>query len=175
MLRDPDRGGHQWEVHRSGAICCRCKTRIHSKSMIQEIKTAMGSDCQNPTQQKITRTPRMEVIKQLIDSQDKPQTGVHFLRLDKAYLRCDLCKSYILARSNEQTFEEFVGQVCNSGPLPPSMWDGHSSHTMQRQGNAAECSRCGARNKIVQEKVLLNKRLKEPCPSRSQDLRRMFA
>ena len=41
--------------------------------------------------------------------QDKPQTGVHFLRLDKAYLRCDLCKSYILARSNEQTFEEFVG------------------------------------------------------------------
>ena len=175
LLKEPGRGGHQWEMHRSGAICTRCKSRIHSKSMIQEIKTAMSSDCQNPTQQKITKTPRMEVIKQLIDSQDKPQTGVHFLRLDKAYLRCDLCKSYILARSNEQIFEEFVGQVCNSGPLPPSMWDRHGTHTMQRQGNSAERSRCGARNRIVGDKVQLNRRLKEACPSRSQDLRRMFS
>ena len=68
LLKEPDRGGHQWEVHRSGAICTRCKTRIHSKSMIQEIKATISSECQNPLQQKITKTPRMEVIKQLIDS-----------------------------------------------------------------------------------------------------------
>ena len=36
--------------------------------MIQEIKATMSSECQNPLQQKITKTPRMEVIKQLIDS-----------------------------------------------------------------------------------------------------------
>lgn len=45
---------------------------------------------------------------------------------------------------------------------------------MQRQGMAAECSRRGARSRIHQGLVALNKRLKEPCPSKSQDLRTLF-
>ena len=57
LLKEPDRGGHQWEVHRSGAICTRCKTRIHSKSMIQEIKATISSECQNPLQQRSPRLP----------------------------------------------------------------------------------------------------------------------
>ena len=96
------------------------------------------------------------------------------LALRQSVITLSLCKSYILARSNEKTFEEFVGQVCHSGPLQPSMWEGHGSHTTQRLGNAAECSRCGARSRIVNDKVA-NRRLKEACPTKSQDLRRMFA
>ena len=52
------------------------------------------------------------------------QAGVHYLTLDRAYLRCIQCKAYALARTNEQSFTAFVGEICHTGPLPPSMWKG---------------------------------------------------
>lgn len=83
-----------------------------------------------------------------------------------------------LARTNEQTFEAFVGETCHSGPIPPAVWRGRverpQTHTMQRMGMAAECSRSPAKSRIVDGEVLLNKRLRESCSSRSQDLRLMF-
>lgn len=117
----------------------------------------------------------MTIIQQLIEAQDEPQAGVHFLKLEKAYLRCAQCRAYVLARTNEQAFEAFVGETCHSGPLPPATWNGHRSHVMIRCGAAAECSRCLARGRIVEDVVFISKRLKDPCPASSQDLRRMFS
>ena len=61
-----------------------------------------------------------------------------------------------------------------SGPLPPSMWNGSQTHTMIRCGASAECTRCKARGRINDGTVVISKRLRDPCPSRSKGLRDLF-
>ena len=38
-----------------------------------------------------------------------------------SWLRCTVCKSYILARTNEEAFSRFVGEPCYNGPLEPRL------------------------------------------------------
>ena len=71
-------------------------------------------------------------------------------------------------------FEAFIGETCRSGPLPPAMWKGHPTHAMVRTGMSAQCVRCSARGRIVDEEVVISKALKHTCPVRSQDLRQFF-
>ena len=68
----------------------------------------------------------------------------HFFRLDKAYLQCTQCKSYILARCSEDAFLAFSGEPCCAGPLDAALWHGHITHTMCRQGSNVECTRARA-------------------------------
>ena len=82
LLQNSTHGGHDWQAHRGGAICGQCRAKVHVKSMLQEIKEAMGAECRAPVKEKEIRKPRMVIIQQLIEAQDKPQDGVHFLRLD---------------------------------------------------------------------------------------------
>ena len=55
-------------------------------------------------------------IHEMVNQQISPLPGIHLLQLDKACLKCDQCKAYILARTNESSFNAFVG-VCRSSPL----------------------------------------------------------
>ena len=82
LLQNSTHGGHDWQAHRGGAICGQCRAKVHVKSMLQEIKEAMGAECRAPVKEKEIRKPRMVIVQQLIEAQDKPQDGVHFLRLD---------------------------------------------------------------------------------------------
>ena len=142
--------------------------------MLQELKQATQEACTVQLPEKTIKTPRMTVIHELIQAQSKPQTGIHFLKLEKAYLRCTQCRAYILARTNEQAFERFVGETCWYGPLPPGMWRGHSSHTMVRKGHLAECAKCGAKGRIQEETVVVTSKLKNACESQTPDLRPWF-
>ena len=47
-------------------------------------------------------------------------------------------------------FAHFVGAPCKVGPLEPSLWAGHPSHTMERRGQTATCTRCGGKAKFVE-------------------------
>ena len=144
------------------------------KSLLQEIKQAIAKACTEPVIFKAPKAPRMSVIQQLIDAQEEPQDGIHFLKLDRAYLRCTKCRSYVLARTNESAFETFVGEVCHFGLLSPSEWAGHKSHRMQRQGMMAECLKCHARGRYVDGQNSVSKKLKDSCPGGSQDIRQLF-
>ena len=122
------------------------------------------------------RKTRFEVIQDLIAAQDGVQPGVHHLRLEKAYLRCTECSSYILARCREDAFSgAFVGAPCRVGPLEPSLWFGHPTHTMARRGKQATCTRCGAKARIIEEKLELHDRLRKRCEAaQTKDLRAWF-
>ena len=175
-LQRPEHQGHSWQPHRSGAQCVQCKLKVHIKNMLQELKAATDKQCTAMPIPKPAKTPRMEIIRELIAAQSKPQAGVHFLKLEKAYLRCTQCRSYILARTNEASFEAFVGETCFSGPLPQAMWKGHHSHVMIRSGMTAECSRCFAKGRIVDDEVVISSRLAKPCScQKSQDIRQFLA
>lgn len=122
-----------------------------------------------------TRRTRFEVINDLIAAQSGVQRGVHHLRLEKAYLRCSECHAYILARCREDAFSTFVGAPCKVGPLEPSLWCGHPTHTMERRGKMASCIRCGGKAKIVENKLELTERLRKRCEAQqSKDLRAWF-
>lgn len=103
-----------------------------------------------------------------MQAQDGVQAGVHHLRLDKAYLRCTDCKSYIsyiLARCNEVALNSFVGEACHVGSLAPELWFGHVTHAKCRAGNWVECTKRHAKARISEEHVELNDRLKRRCSS----------
>lgn len=137
LLQRPDQQGHDWQPHRSGAQCKNCRTAVHAKSMLQEIKKVTETACAAPLVARPVKTPRMTVIQQLLEAQDRPQAGVHFLKLDKAYSRCTQCRAYTLARTSQTAFDT-LGEPCLSGPLPPSMWNGSQTHTMVRCGCAQQ-------------------------------------
>ena len=121
------------------------------------------------------RKTRFQVIDELIAAQTGVQQGVHHLKLDKAYLRCTECAGYILARCNEDAFTSFVSGACLVGPLDPSHWSGHPSHTMSRKGTVARCTRCGGSGRIRDFNVELNDKLRKRCiHSGSKDLRAWF-
>ena len=179
LLSKPSPAGHAWETFRSGIKCGHCKLRYHSRSLLAELKEAADKPCEKAPKASPPKQTRMEMIHALVAScglQQGPQKGVHHLKLDRAYLRCTECKSYILARTNEEAFTRFVGEPCHCGPLEPSLWLGHVSHTMQRTGQTVECSRCHARTRIVGKTITMTARLRGRCVfQRSKDLRQMFA
>ena len=116
------------------------------------------------------------MIEELIAAQTGVQQGVHHLKLDKAYLRCSECASYILARCNEEAFTNFVGSPCLVGPLEAALWSGHPSHTMCRKGSLARCTRCGAAGRIKHDKLELTPKLSKRCVHLgSKDLRAWFS
>ena len=142
---------------------------------LQSHVEAADKPCQKAPKPSQPRQTRMEMIHALVASQQGPQPGVHHLKLDRAYLRCTECKSYILARTNEEAFNRFVGEPCR-GPLEPSLWLGHVTQTMKRTGQTVECSRCHARTRMSGEQVTLTARLRGRCTvQKNQDLRQMFA
>ena len=107
--------------------------------LLREVKECSQSRCQTPVKE--CKKPAWRSL--ITWSTSKPR---------------DQYKAYILARTNESSFNAFVGGVCHSGPLPPSMWTGHSIHTMVRQGE------CQAKGRIKEDHVALSRRLREPCP-----------
>ena len=171
-LARPDQHGHQWKPFRSAVQCSLCKTRFHAKSLLKEIKEGLSTPCSNATPNKEIRKTRFEVIHDLLEAQGTPP-GEHFLRLDKAYLRCQQCRSYMLARASEEQFTRFdCGLPMPSRPLEASKWTGHPTHEMQRLGATLECIHCRAKTKMVNEKVELTGKLKASCGRpRSKDLR----
>ena len=61
----------------------------------------MNTECKAKLVTQPVKASQMTIIHQLIKAQSKPQTGVHFLKLEKAYLRCTQCRAYVLARTNK--------------------------------------------------------------------------
>lgn len=122
LLAKPSTAGHQWTAFRSGIQCGHCKLRYHSKSPIVELKEANDKPCQSAPVATQPKQTRMEMIHALVSAQQGPKAGVHHLNLDRAYLRCTECKSYILASPNEEAFNRFVGEPCHCGPLSPDLW-----------------------------------------------------
>ena len=171
----PDVGGHSWQPYRTGVRCGQCKQRFHGKSLIAELRGALDSTCDLAVVPSPARKTRFQVIDELIGAQTGVQQGVHHLKLDKAYLRCTECANYILARCNEDAFSHFVGSPCLVGPLEPSLWSGHPSHTMSCKGNTARCTRCGGTARIRDDKIELNTKLNRRCIHQgSQDPRNWF-
>lgn len=163
LLAVPDQGGHLWQPYRTGVRCQHCRHRLHSKSLLTELRPALTSACEQAVPVTPSKKTRFEVINDLISAQQGVQQGVHHLRLDKAYLRCSECKSYILARCREDAFASFVGSPCHVGLLQSSEWTGHPSHLMMRQGSQLTCSRCGGKAKMADGKIQLNDKLTKRC------------
>ena len=139
-----------------------------------DLREALDSTCAMAAPVSQPKKTRFQVIDELIAAQSGVQPGVH-LKLDKAYLRCTECAGYILARCNEELFTNFVGGACMVGPLDPSLWRGHPSHTMCRKGSVARCTRCGGSGRIKGSEVELNEKLRRRCEHLgSKDLRTWF-
>lgn len=176
LLAKPSQAGHTWEGFRSGIQCKHCKLRYHSKSLLAELKEVNDKPCQSAPARSQPKQTRMEMTQALVAAQQGPSAAVHHLKLDQAYLRCTECKSYILARTNEEAFNRFIGEPCHCGPLGARVWTGHVTHTMARMGQMAECTRCHARAKIQDNSLILTAKLRNRCQSQqSKDLRQMFA
>ena len=168
--------GHQWIAYRSGVQCTLCKQRFHSKSMVNEIKEGLAQACTHAVPGRTSKKTRFEVIHDLLDAQGEAVDGTHHLRLDKAYLRCDRCKGYVLARAGEEIFHRFLGEVCYHGPLEASKWFGHPTHEMLRTGNSLECNLCHLRTRIHGDEITLTQKLRSPCSKpRSVDIRTWLA
>ena len=121
LLQHPAQQGHDWQPHRSGAQCKNCRVAVHVKSMLQDIRKVSEMACSAPQVERPVKTPRMTIIQQLLEAQDRPQAGVHCLKLDKAYLRCTQCKAYILARTSQAAFDTFQVlclQACGTAVRP---------------------------------------------------------
>ena len=171
----PDQGGHSWQSYRSGVRCDHCKQRFHAKSLVADLREALDSTCDMAAPVSQPKKTRFQVIEELIAAQSGVQPGVHHLKLDKAYLRCSECAGYSLARCNEEIFTNFVSGACMVGPLDPSLWRGHPSHTMSRKGSVARCTRCGGSGRIKRTEVELNEKLRRRCEHLgSKDLRSWF-
>ena len=176
LLSKPSTAGHQWQAFRSGIQCGLCKLRYHSKSLVAELKEANEKPCQSAPPKAEPKMTRMEMIHALVSGQQGPKKGIHHLQLDRAYLRCTECRSYILARTNEDSFNRFIGEPCHCGPLEPSLNTAHVTHTLARQGMAVECTRCHCRSKIFEDQLVMTTKLRQRCNSTtSRDLRQMFA
>ena len=107
FLAQPSAHGHQWVAYRFGVQCSQCKQRYHSKSMVKEIKEGLSTACMHAVPGRVLKKTRFQVIHDLLEAQGEVEDGAHHLRLDKAYLRCDRCKGYVLARAGEETFHRF--------------------------------------------------------------------
>ena len=176
FLKDPQAHGHQWEVYRSGVRCSLCRVRFHTKSLIKELQDGLTAPCAQAVPSQTQRKTRFEIIHDLLESQGEAKPGTHHLRLEKAYLRCNLCRSYVLARAGEDIFNRFLGEVCHHGPLASDRWHGHSTHQMHRTGNTVECQKCHARSRVQQDVILLTDKLRRRCPTTtSLDIRSMLA
>ena len=176
LLVKDSTAGHAWEAFRSGIQCRHCKLRYHTKNMLEELKEANDRPCEKAPRHTPPRQTRMEMIHALVASQQAPQPGIHHLKLDRAYLRCSECKSYILARTNEDAFNKFVAEPCHVGPVPPDEWPGHGSHTMMRKGTTLECSRCHSRTRQANGEIKMTAKLAARCVfQRNKDLRQMFS
>ena len=75
LLSKPDLHGHQWEAHRSGAQCGLCRTKVHTKSLLQELKQATQAPCTVQAPELRTKPPRMSVIHDLIQAQTTRSKG----------------------------------------------------------------------------------------------------
>ena len=148
FLQEPSATGHQWTTFRSGVQCTLCRQRYHTKSLLKELREGLTSPCTHAGPVKKGKKTRFEIIHDLIESQGEPRAGTHHLRLEKAYLRCTLCRGYVLARAGEESFNRFLGEVCHHGPLEAHLWHGHHSHRMTRTGAQIECERCHERARI---------------------------
>ena len=165
LLAKPSPAGHHWTAFRSGIKCEHCQLRYHSKSLVAELKEANDKPCQQAPSKTEPKMTRMEVIHALVMGQQGPKSGIHHLQLDRAYLRCTECRSYILARTNEDAFNRFVGEPCHCGPLEAGLMTAHVTHTLTRWGSAVECARCHVKSKIVDNKLQLNSKLRTRCPT----------
>ena len=176
FLKDPQAHGHQWAVYRSGVQCTQCRTRFHTKSMIKEFRESLASPCEQAAPAKTNKKTRFEVIHDLLESQGEAQPGTHHLRLEKTYLRCAQCRSYVLARAGEEIFARFLGEVCHHGPLASDLWCGHPSHQMMGTGNVVECSKCHIRTRMQDGAVILTAKLRSPCKTEAfHDIRKPLA
>lgn len=174
-LEEPTRQGHQWTNFRSGVQCTLCRTRLHAKSLLKEIQEGLHTPCSQAIVGKEHKKTRFEVIHEILDMQQEPIPGQHHLRLDKAYLRCQVCRSYILARAGEEQFHRFLGSPCHHGLLDPADWQGHASHEMMRTGTQATCRLCNLRTKLNGDTFEVTAKLRQPCQRpKSKDLRAMF-
>ena len=68
LLQHTDHQGHDWQPHRSGAMCGLCRIRVPVKSMLQEIKEVMNQERKAQGPEKPVKTPRMTIIQQLIST-----------------------------------------------------------------------------------------------------------
>ena len=161
LLQHSGHQGHSWQPHRSGAQCMQCKLKVHIENTLQELKAATDKQCTAMPTSKPAKTPRMDVVRELIAAQSKPQVGVRFLKLEQAYPRCAQCRSYILARTNEASFEAFVGGTCFSGLLPQAMWKGHHCDDPERRDGRVQPMFCKGPN--VDDEVVISSRLAKPC------------
>ena len=147
-----------------------------AKSMIKELREGLTSPCAQAAPTQAHKKTRFEVIHDLLESQGEAKPGTHHLRLEKAYLRCTLCRSYVLARAGEDIFNRFLGEVCHHGPLASDLWQGHPTHQMLRTGKVVECQKCHARTRMQHDKVILNDKLRRRCQATtSQDIRKLLA
>lgn len=175
LLAHPLQNGHQWEHFRSGAACKLCKQRLHTKSLIQELRDALTMGCAAQVVQPVKRETRIKSIEEIIDGQTSPVPGKHHILLDRAYVRCSQCKSYVLARRAQEHFDRWLQEPCYAGPLEAACWHGHPSHTMERLANRVMCTRCKTRTRVVEGRIELNDRLRNRCQLQgSQDLRKFF-
>ena len=175
-LKNPQAEGHQWQLFRSGVQCAHCRVRYHTKSLIKELREGLTVPCPQAAPKAEPKKTRFEVIHDLLDSQGEVPPGTHHLRLEKAYLRCTRCRSYVLARAGEEIFTRFIGEFCHHGPLASNLWHGHPTHHIHRSGNVVECQKCHARARIQNEQVKLTEKLKRRCStSTSHDIRKMLA
>ena len=177
LLSKPNQGGHSWIPFRTGTSCQHCKTRLHSKSLIQELRDALRTECVARPTQAVKRKTRMEVIEDMIQAQTEEVPGQHAIVLDRAYVRCRKCKGYVLARTSQENFEQWLNEPCVVGPIPDDQCHGHPSHRMERCGSKAFCTRCHARTKMKGNEPEITEKLRQRCQlaSSSQDLRSFFS
>lgn len=176
FTEEPNGLGHRWQAFRSGVQCSLCGTRFHTKSLLKEIQEGLSAPCSQAILAKEPKKTRFEIIHDILDMQQAPTPGQHHFRLDKAYLRCQVCRCYILARAGEDQFNQFLGSYCHHGPLDPEAWMGHPTHQMWRTGNQAECQSCKSKTRLVGERFEVTVKLRQRCTKPgSQDLRKMFS
>ena len=117
ILANPTHQDHAWRPYRSGVQCRQRKTRLHCKSTIDQLKQEPQEPCSRAIPRKKTnKLTRMELIDKILEEGPDQLSTDHELWLDKAYLRCKKCRTYLLASTNE----EADSSPCHHGPLAPA-------------------------------------------------------
>lgn len=88
-------------------------------------------------EQPVKRRTRIERIQETIDGQNSPVPGQHRIHLDRAYVRCSQCKSYMRYPERQRST---LTDGCSNRPLEASIWRGHPSHMMERMANKVTCT-----------------------------------
>lgn len=82
ILANADRRGHSWTLFCSGVQCKQCKTRLHSKSTPEQLRSEPVEPCSGAVAP--DRGDSLEYIGQLIETGDNQTTTAHNLKVDKA-------------------------------------------------------------------------------------------